>query len=551
MESSDIKLLNKRRISLQNDQSSWVAHWDELSRFILPRNSKLLNKNAGTKSEGGRKLHNEIYDGSATKAARVCAAGLMSGLTSRSRPWFVLQTPDMQLNKYKAVRIWLNDVTKIIESVLAKSNVYRGLYSAYEDLGVFGTHASFLYDDFKNIIHMQTLSIGEYSLSANFKGEVDTIYIDRWYSVGALIKQFGLENCSHDVVKAFRAGNLERMIQVTHTVEPREDRELNNPSAKNMAFKSIWFESSKTDKVLRESGFKQFPAVTPRWNVNSSDVYGMSPGMDALGDVKQLQQSQLRKSQAIDFASNPPLQLPISMKNQETKMQPGARFYYDAVAGSNGIKTAFDVRLDINALVGDIAETQDRIKKTFFNDIFMMVVQKTTQMTAYEVAERHEEKLLMLGPVVERVSNELLDPIVETTFNRLAEAGLLPDAPPEMQGQTLVVDYISIIAQAQKAIGVNNIDRFTMGMMNVAQAKPEVLDKFSADDWVDIYSDDLAIDPELILSDNEVAEIRNARAKQQEVAAQQQAILGASQAAANAGKIPADSPLVEAMRGAQ
>jgi hypothetical protein len=182
--------------------------------------------------------------------------------------------------------------------------------------------------------------------------------------------------------------------------------------------------------------------------------------------------------------------------------------------------------------------------------MFMMIVHKTTQMTATEVAERHEEKLLMLGPVVERVANEMLDPIVETTFERLAGAGMLPPAPAEMQGMSLTVDYVSIIAQAQKAIGVNTIDRFTGGMLNVAQVKPEVLDKFDADEWADIYADNLGIDPALIIPGQQVVLIRQQRARAQEQAAQQQAMLMASQVAANVGGIPPGSPAVEAMSNA-
>lgn len=142
------------------------------------------------------------------------------------------------------------------------------------------------------------------------------------------------------------------------------------------------------------------------------------------------------------------------------------------------------------------------------------------QMTATEVAERHEEKLLMLGPVLERMHNEILDPMIEATFARMVEAGIVPPPPQELQGMDLNVEFVSMLAQAQRAIATNSVDRFVGNLGAVAGFKPDVLDKFDADRWADAYADMLGIDPELIVSGDKVALIRQARAE----AAQQQAM---------------------------
>jgi hypothetical protein len=266
----------------------------------------------------------------------------------------------------------------------------------------------------------------------------------------------------------------------------------------------------------------QFPALVPRWAVVGGDIYGHSPGMEALGDVKQLQHEQLRKAQAIDYQTKPPLQVPASMKNRDIEMLPGGISYYDGAA-NNGIKTAFEVNLNLQYLLNDIMDCRERVRGAFYADLFLMLANAgpNTRMTATEVAERHEEKLIMLGPVLERLHNELLAPLVDTTFTRMVQAGIVPPAPQELQGMDLNIEFVSMLAQAQRAIGTNAVDRFVGNLGAIAQMKPDILDKFDQDEWADVYADMLGIDPALIIADKDVALVRQARA--QAMAAKEQA----------------------------
>jgi hypothetical protein len=310
--------------------------------------------------------------------------------------------------------------------------------------------------------------------------------------------------------------------------------------AKNMAWRSIYFElGGNGEQLLRESGFKQFPAVVPRWAVAGGDIYGNSPGMEALGDIKQLQHEQLRKANAIDYKTNPPLQAPTALKNQDVNRLPGGITYMDGGANGAAVTSLFKVDLDLGHLLADIQDCRSRINASFFADMFMMLDNNTNpNMTATEVAERHEEKLLMIGPVLERLSNELLYPLIETTFTHMLEAGLVPPAPPDMQGQSLNVELISMLAQAQRAIGTNGIDRFVASIATVAGFKPEVTDNFDPDAWADVYSDMLGVDPKLIVPPDQVAAIRASRAKAQAAQAQAQAMQQQSQTAKNLAAAP-------------
>jgi hypothetical protein len=525
---------------LKTERASWWKHWSEITQFITPRQGRYFVQD---RNKGARR-HNNIYDSTGSRALNTLAAGLMGGLTSPARPWFRLATADAALNKLPAVKQWLNDCTELMLTIFQKSNTYRALHSIYKELGAFGTGAAVISADFENVIHIHPITIGEYAVATNFKGRVDTIYREFELTVGQLVREFGIENCSTSTKSMYERGTLDAWVTVIHAIEPRLDRDAGKADTLNMPWSDTYMEIGATgEQFLREGGFEKFPALCPRWDVEGGDIYGNSPGQEALGDIKQLQHEQLRKSQAIDYQVNPPLQVPTSMKNREVERLPGGITFVDTASAGKAIQTAFDVQLDIQALLLDIQDVRGRINSAFFVDLFMMISQDnaaTTRMTATEVAERHEEKMLMLGPVLERLQDELLDPLIEVTFHMMTNAGILPPPPPELQGQQLSVELVSMLAQAQRAVATNGIDRFTNGLTAMAQIKPEVLDKFDADRWAEEYGDALGINPDLVLPEDKVQQLRQQRAQAQAQAAKAQQMNVASQTAKNLGATPTD-----------
>jgi hypothetical protein len=494
---------------LKQERASWWGHWQEISSYLLPRSGRYFTQDR----DKGWRRHNNIYDNTGTRSLRVLGAGMMAGATSPARQWFRLATSDPQLNEFQPVKLWLDDVQSRMQLVFQKSNTYRALHTMYEELGAFGTASSIVLPDYNNVIHHYPQTIGEYALATDYQGRVNTLYREFDKTVAEIVKEFGIKNVSTTVKNLYDRGQLDTWITVIHAIEPREDRDPKMRDAMNMAYGSYYFElGSNPGKYLRESGFNDFPVVAPRWATTGGDIYGHSPGMEALGDVKQLQHEQLRKAQCIDYQTKPPLQVPTSMKNRDVDTLPGGISFVDANTAGGGIRSAFQVNLDLNALLLDIQDVRERVRGAFYADLFLMLANATdTRMTATEVAERHEEKLLMLGPVLERLHNELLDPLIEMTFSRMIEANALPPPPQELQGMELNVEFVSMLAQAQRAIGTNSVDRFVGNLGVVAQMKPDVLDKFNADEWADAYSDMLGVDPKIIVANENVAMIREAR----------------------------------------
>jgi hypothetical protein len=310
---------------------------------------------------------------------------------------------------------------------------------------------------------------------------------------------------------------------------------------------------------LRESGFRTFPLMAPRWDVTGEDTYGTDcPGMTALGDVKQLQIEQRRKGQLLHKAVDPPLAGPASLRQQKTSLLAGDITYVDVREGQQGLKPIHEIRLEgLQHITADIQDVRYMIQRAFYEDLFLMLARSDDRLgadrpTAREIDERHEEKLLALGPVLERTNDELLDPIVDRVFDMMDAAGLLPEPPAELVGVNVRPEYISILAQAQKLIGVVGQDRFMQSVGGMAELFPDVRYKVDTNRVVDNYAEMLGVDPRIVRSNDDanamIAQAQKAQADQAQAENAQK--LAAAAKDASAAPVSGDSVLQRIVQGA-
>lgn len=532
--------LYRRFVKLENDRSSFRSHWMEISDYIAPRRGRYLIEGQNSR---GRKRTTKIIDSTGTQALRVMAAGLMSGMTSPARPWHRRKVRD-DLMDNGDVRRWLAQVEMTERAILHKSNFYNAIYTVYTELGAFGTAPLYRQPSFDDVIRFRPFTVGEYVIAENDQGVVDTLGRHFTMSVGQIVQKFvhdpmtgkmDWSGVSKATKRLWDQSNYDELVEVLHFIEPRlmGDRDASKKDALNMPFKSCYFElASESDELLMESGYLKFPAYVPRWDVLSGDVYGRCPGMDTLGDIKQLQHQQKRKAQAIDKMVNPPMVAPTSLKGKPSTVLPGQTTYVDPMQGGQGFVPAYQVQPRISELQVDIAEVQNRIQRGFYADLFaMMINSDRRQMTATEVVERHEEKLVLLGPVLQRINVELLDPLLDDVFEYALEAGLLPEPPEALAGEELEVEYISLLAQAQQAVAASSLERVMGFAGNLVGVFPDIVDGINSDEALRQYSEILGTSPDVIISDEELQAKRQARAEEQQ---QMQAMEQASQLAQGA-----------------
>jgi hypothetical protein len=510
-------------VGLRADRYSWWTHWQQLADYILPRRYRWLV--TPNQMNRGSPMNQRIIDSTGTISARVLAAGMMAGITSPGRPWFRLKIHgDDELSEWGPVRLWLDAVANVMRAVFAGSNFYTAMATMYKDLSVFCTGTFTMYEDFHDVIRCHNWALGEYYLANGPRGDVDVAYREFVQTAPQIAREFGKENCSPQVRSAVETAGaqLTREIILGHAIEPNDSVSPGAPGIDGMPWREgFWELGSGQNLMLRLSGFHEKPFMAARWDVVGNDAYGNGPGMDALGDIKQLQVEQKRKAQLIGKLVNPPLVADPALKNEPASVIEGGVTY--ANYGQNG-KPSFAPAYEVNpqglpAITQDVEEVKGRVKNAFFYDLFLMISQLDTVRTATEIDARKEEKLIQLGPVLERFENEVLDPAINRCFQIMLRAGMLPPIPKELRGKHIQPEYVSMLAQAQRAAMTTGIERLAAFAGNVSAVNPGVLDNIDFDEMIDEYADMLGLPAKIIVPFAKVLQIRAQRAQQQKQAA--------------------------------
>lgn len=483
---------------------------------------------------------------------------MMAGITSPARPWFRLTTPDPDLAEFGRVKEYLHTVGQRMSNMFLKSNLYNTLPVVYGDLGTFATAPMSVEEDFEDVILTRSYPVGSYMIAKDHRGKVNVFMREFAMTVSQVVEKFATydaktgkplwDNFSSFVKSSYERGQTEQWVYVVHVIKPNPDFNPFKFQSKNKRFISCYYEQGgaangavnyitseiDNDKVLQEKGFDRFPVLVPRWEVTGEDVYGTDcPGITALGDIKGLYIMEKRKAQAVEKLVNPPMVGPTLMKTMKSSILAGEITYIDEREGQKGFRPAHEVNPRVQELLLDIEKHEQRIRRAYYEDLFLMMANSDRRnITAREIEERDEEKLLALGPVLEQLNQDLLDPLIDISYHNMNEQNQLPPPPEELQGMALKVEYVSIMAQAQKLVGLSSVERFTSFAAQVASVDPSVLQKINSDELIDTYAEITSIPPKIVRTDEEVAEIRDNQAK----AAQAQATMEALKQGAGAAK---------------
>ncbi len=526
-----LKALEARRSGMDSDFNYVRPIYEEIRDIMQPTRGRF---EVGERRRSAS-YNKRIIDSAAQKAHRTLVSGLMAGVTSPSRPWFKLGVYDRGAQEDFEVKQWLHVVQMRMYDVIRASNTYRMFSQCYSDLGLFGVFGGLMVGDFENVIHTHAFPVGLYRLGEDGKSRMNQLHYSCQKTVGQLVQEFGVENVSNGTYRAYKSNNLHQPVTINHAIEQRLERDPMSSMAKDMPMASFYWEAGETGKFLAEGGYGINNILGPRWDQVDNEVWPTQwPALLALGDSVQLQVQHRDKAQAIQYSYKPPMIAGAGFKKRYRNIPGGVTTMDTTNLQQGGLRPAVEVRPDVGALMADINETRNRISSAFFEDLFLMTsMSDRRQVTATEIAERHEEKLIVLGPVLESLDYELLSKVIEATFHYMVEADIVPDAPEALVGMPIKVEYVSLLAQAQKAVGVAAIER-TLGFAgSLAQLKPDVIDNLDGDAMLREFVDQVGPPPNTLTAPDEVAQIRQGRAQQ----AQQEQMVESAEPIANAAKL--------------
>ena len=516
------KQLKDNLSRLQEKRSTWESHWQEVADVMLPRKAEITRQRAR-----GDKRSTQIFDATAVHALELLAASLHGMLTSSANRWFSLRFKETGLNDSDEAKEWLEDATKRMYDVIAKSNFQQEIFECYHDLIAFGTSCLMIEEDQEDVLTFSARHIKEIYIQENRKGYVDTLYRRFKMSAQATVEKFGIENVSKEIVNVLKKAPFDD-IDLVHVIRPRLDFDPQKQDKANMPFQSIYFEYG-SGHVISIGGFKENPYVIPRYLKASTEQYGRSPGMNALPDVKVLNKMVEHSLKAAAKQIDPPLLIPDDGMLAPIRMSPGSINYYRS--GSRDRIEPLNINANTAVTLNTENQRRDAINKMFHID--QLVVTENRNMTATEVLQRQEEKMRILGPVLGRLQSELLSPLVTRIFNIMLRNQLFMPSPDILTQQELNIEYVSPMALAQRGQELQSLMKGLELFGSLAQTMP-VMDYIDEDGLVKQIISILGLPAKVIKSDAEVQQIREDRAQQEAEQMEMQQQMAETQMAKNA-----------------
>ena len=515
MEVSAVAII-KRYQTLKAQRGAWEKLWDEVATYVMPNKADFV-----ADRPKGDKRGIDVYDSTAIQSNQLLAASLQGSLTPSSARWFDLNFRSDDLNDNKDAKEWLQECADIINTEFNQSNFNTASGEAYQDLGAFGT-APMLFDiKEKNGVFdgflFQSLHLGGVLIDESHQGKVDTVFRTFKLTARQAHQKWG-DAAGAKVIKSLDK-EPDKLFEFLQVCMPREVKgEIGLSAPPKMRPIACYYISLTDKKIILETGYYEMPIMSPRWGKITGDVYGYSPALTARADIRTLNEARRLSFVAWEKSIDPPL---IAEQNAILGKFSFKHSTVSYVKDLNGIRE-MPQGTNWNADQLMLSDVRQSVRRIFFSD--QLELQSGPNMTATEVNVRYELMQRMLGSTFGRLQSEFLTPLVERAFYAMYRANALPEAPQSVieMGGDLDIEYIGALARSQRMEDVTNIQRLYAAAMELAQAKPEVLDMLDADEALSTIARRLGTPADIVKAKDVVAEERQARAQQQQQMAQAQ-----------------------------
>jgi hypothetical protein len=520
-------------------RATFDQHWREIAERILPR-SNLFQRY----QERGQKATERVFDATATLALERFSAAMESMLTPRTQRWHKLKTTNRELNEIPAVRQYLDAVTEVLFNAryAPTANFASQTNEAYMSLGAFGTGGMFIDEMMGQGLRYRAVHLSELYIAENHQGIIDTVYRKFAMTLRQFAQRFGREKMSQRQ-RGMLEKDPEQNIDVIHAVHPNDEIESVKRSYRGMPIASCYV-NCETREIVSEGGFRTMPYAVGRYVTAPKEIYGRSPAMTVLPDIKMLNEMSKVSIRAAHKMVDPPLLLQDDGALQAFDLRPGALNYGGVDEQGRQLVHAMTPagRIDIGLEMMD--QRRQVINDAFLVTLFQILVDAPT-MTATEAMLRAQEKGALLAPTMGRQQSEFLGPLIERELDILARAGNLPPMPEELMeaGAEVDIEYVSPLNRAQRADEGVAILRTLESISPLAQIDPSVMMVFDPMLVARELADINGVPQKVLRSPEQIAEMQAEAAQAQ----QAQALL---QAAPVIGKTTADLARAQSLAGA-
>jgi hypothetical protein len=501
----------KRLEALKTKRTLWDSHWQEIGDYFHP------NKNNVTSQvTPGEKKVLQIYDSTGIKAVDDLAGALHGMLTNPSSYWFEFTTGVPELDRDDDVRRWLQRSAHVCHEVMNGSNFQTEIHEFYLDLCSFGTASMFIERDQEDIVRFSTKHIKDCWVEENNKGKIDTVYYVFKWKPRQILQEFGEKKVPKFIMEK-NEKCPEEEIELLQVVMPNVSySKMKKLSIQGKKFVSCTYirNGGSDHTTLEEAGFNNLPFAIARWSKASGEVYGRSPAMICLAEVKMLQEMKKQAIRAQQLSNFPPMLVPDDSVIGSLRMTPSGitrfrngtgDFIKPLTVGGNLVIT--------REMINDV---RDQIKEVCYRE--QLALRQGPQMTATETIQRTDEQNRNLGPLLGRQHSESLKPTIERVYEIVDERQMIPVPPKVLSGRKISMKYRSMIAKAQLANELANLARAVQGAAPFFQLDPQAAKVIDAQEGVRYVANITGLPVELIRNKAQIEAMLQAEAEAQQEA---------------------------------
>lgn len=527
---------NKRVDQLFQKLNKFIPAYKILAQYVSPFRG-LFNQDYST--VGDMIDHKTLIRSYATRAVNIFASGLNSGMTNKATQWFRLTLDDNDLLEIDGVRPWLDNVTGDMYKVINGSNLYDAFFGCYLELGTFGTGCYVVLPDIDDVVRARLFTAGEYMIGVNHKGVVDTFAREYQMTVRQVVNKFGYNNCSNNTKMAFDQGSFDNEVLVKYLIQPNNMADPEKDDVNSMAFQSLYWESGSDAEAgfLAKRGYRRFPVVCPRWEVviTSTDL-GYGPSWHSMGTIKELQKTVKDKLMAQEKLHNPPTVQDAAVDGH-ANLLPGGTTKITGTVPNSGVRPAYQINPNLDSFIELINDEKEEIDAFFFVNLFLALINlQRENKTATEVAAIEQERMMMIGPALHRLDYEMHTPTLELVYHHMLQRGMIPAPPKEIEGMEIKIEFTSILAQAQQAVGITKMERVIGMAERMVGYIPSVADIIDADEVIRQTSEMEGAPAKMLLKKADLQAKREAIAEATQQQQQQAAMPAAAKAAKDASQ---------------
>lgn len=512
-----------------NQRQTFERVWGDIDERINPSDQ---NFNSDTpKTQKGKQTAEKVFDATPGLALDRFKAAMHSLITPRNQTWHKVKAVDHELYEDVEVNRYLEEVTRRLFGARYGANFDTEIQGAYYNGGKYGSMGMFTGERVGRGLFYRGVPMKQLYFAESEHGEIDMVHRDWFWTARQAAQKWGDKLPS--VIKDAARDRPDQEFRFLHCVKPRRDADVNRKDYRGMEFAS-YYVAFDSREIIEESGFRTFPYAIGRYDLNPGEIYGRSPCMTILPDVKMLNEMNRTTIQAAQLAVLPPLLAHRDGILDAIKMTPAAINY--GGVDDNGRQMIQPLQAGGDPRIG--LELMDQ-KRAIINDallstLFQILVDKPN-ITATEAMLRAQEKGQLIGPTGSRIESELLTTMIRRELDILAMADQLPPMPDKLmeRGGLYALEFDSPLSRAREAENGVGILRTFEQLAPVAQvAGPGVFKRFN----MDAVSKELArlngMPSKVLYTDDEMAEIDAAAAQQ----AQLNQVLAAAPVAASAAK---------------